>query len=40
MVWDHGAFCYGVYAWTVEQAPDQDILTGRRAAKGYVLLLR
>ena len=24
----------------VEHVPDQDILTGRRAAKGYVLLLR
>lgn len=28
------------FAWTVEQVPDPEILTGRRAAKGHVLLLR
>ena len=40
MARDGGALGYGVYAWTVEHVSDQDILTGRRAAKGYVLLLR
>ena len=40
MAWDGGTLASGVYAWTVEYVPDSDILTGRRVAKGHVLLLR
>jgi hypothetical protein len=38
--WEGGELATGVYAWTVEYEPDSDVLTGKRAARGHVVLLR